>query len=215
MITSEQIASIRIDYTLKEFNESDLNSNPFEQFKTWMHEAISAEVNEPNAMTLATNNFSGKPAARIVLLKGINDDGFMFYTNYNSDKGKQMQSNPFAALVFFWPELQRQIRLEGHIKKVSEEESDSYFYSRPIESQIGAHASPQSEPIAGRHIIEDKLEELKNLFSEQPIIRPIHWGGYILIPDMFEFWQGRASRLHDRFKFFVEDAVWKSQRLAP
>jgi pyridoxamine 5'-phosphate oxidase len=215
MITSEQIAAIREDYTLKEFNEKDLIKNPFEQFKQWFHEAISAEVNEPNAMTLATTNFSGRPTARIVLLKGINEEGLMFYTNYNSDKGKQMQSNPYAALVFFWPELQRQVRVEGRIKKVSSEVSDEYFKSRPIDSQIGAHASPQSQPIEGRHIMTDKLEELKKLFSETPIIRPIHWGGYILEPDMFEFWQGRASRLHDRFKFSLIEGNWVTQRLAP
>ena len=215
MISSEQIASIRKDYTLKEFNEKDVLADPFEQFKLWMHEAIQAEVNEPNAMTLATTNFDGRPAARIVLLKGINEEGLVFFTNYDSDKGKQMRSNPYAALVFFWPELQRQIRVEGLIKKVSENESDDYFFSRPVESQIGAHASPQSQPIEGRHIIEEKLNELKTLFSETPIIRPKHWGGYVLVPSMFEFWQGRASRLHDRFKFFLDEKDWKSTRLAP
>ncbi|MFY8022432.1 MAG: pyridoxamine 5'-phosphate oxidase [Bacteroidia bacterium] len=215
MISSEQIASIRKDYTLKEFNEKDVLSDPFEQFKLWMHEAIQAEVNEPNAMTLATSNFDGRPAARIVLLKGINQEGLVFFTNYDSDKGKQMRSNPYAALVFFWPELQRQIRVEGSIKKVSENESDDYFFSRPIDSQIGAHASPQSQPIEGRHVIENKLEELKKLFSETPIIRPKHWGGYVLVPNMFEFWQGRASRLHDRFKFHLDENIWKSNRLAP
>ncbi|MCA0426851.1 MAG: pyridoxamine 5'-phosphate oxidase [Bacteroidetes bacterium] len=218
MISSKQLADIRQDYTLKTFSEEDVLENPLEQFKLWLHEAITAQVHEPNAMTLSTLRFDGRPTGRVVLLKGLNEEGLVFYTNYDSDKGKQLMSNPFASLVFFWPELQRQIRVEGHVKKVTEKESDEYFFSRPIESQIGAHASPQSQPLEGRHVIEERLKELQELFKEKPLIRPRHWGGYVLIPDQFEFWQGRASRLHDRFRWTLkpgEKSLWDCTRLAP
>ncbi len=216
MLSNEIIAAIRKDYTLKEFDETHILSNPMEQFKHWFKEAIDAEVNEPNAMSLATIKHDGKPSMRIVLLKGIQDNGFVFYTNYNSNKGKQMNENKQAALLFFWPELQRQVRIEGTVSKISEKESDAYFASRPTESQIGAHASPQSEPISGREVLEQNFEKFKILFESTPIVRPIHWGGYIIEPQSIEFWQGRASRLHDRFLFSKTNTLdWTHTRLAP
>jgi len=216
MLSNEAIAAIRKDYTLKEFDETHILPHPIEQFKHWFKEAIDAEVNEPNAMCLATIKHDGKPSSRIVLLKGIDEKGFVFYTNYDSNKGKQLQANAFASLLFFWPELQRQVRIEGEVKKISELESDAYFASRPIESQIGAHASPQSRPIPSRQILEENYDKFKALFESTPLIRPIHWGGYILEPQNIEFWQGRASRLHDRFLFSKTLTLdWTYTRLAP
>ena len=216
MISNETIAAIRKDYTLKQFDESHLIKNPFDQFRAWFKEAIDAEVNEPNAMTLATCKENGRPTARVVLLKGIEEHGFVFFTNYESHKGTEIAKNPYAALVFFWPELQRQIRIEGEIKKLDEAASDAYFFSRPIESQIGAHASPQSCTIESRQVIEDNYKRLLKRFETDPISRPANWGGYSLDPQSIEFWQGRASRLHDRFLFTkakIKD--WNVSRLAP
>jgi pyridoxamine 5'-phosphate oxidase len=216
MVSNKIIAGIRKDYTLKEFDEKHLILNPIEQFKSWFKEAMDAEVIEPNAFTLATTKFNGQPAARIVLLKAIEENGFVFFTNYDSQKGKQINSNPQGAMVFFWPELQRQVRIEGTIIKNSEKDSDDYFLSRPKESQIGAHASPQSEPIKDRKELEDLYVKMEELFKEQPLVRPRHWGGFILKPDLIEFWQGRASRLHDRFQFILnEEETWEWKRLAP
>jgi pyridoxamine 5'-phosphate oxidase len=216
MLSNEAIAAIRKDYTLKEFDDSNILANPMDQFKIWFKEAIDAAVNEPNAMSLATIKQDGTPSSRIVLLKGIQDTGFVFYTNYNSHKGKQLAGNKHAALLFFWPELQRQVRIEGTVSKIAESESDAYFASRPIESQIGAHASPQSEVIPGRHVLEENYEKFKLLFDRTPLIRPSHWGGFMVEPKSIEFWQGRASRLHDRFLYTKTQVLqWTHTRLAP
>lgn len=215
MNSGKKIADIRKDYTLKVFDESHLIADPMLQFETWFQEALDAEVNEPNAMTLATVGFDGKPCARIVLLKGLDEQGFVFYTNYDSNKGKQIQRNPYGALVFFWPELQRQVRVEGEISKTPEKDADAYFASRPLESQIGAHASLQSNPLKSRAELEEEFERLKELFTQQPLLRPRHWGGYRLTPTKIEFWQGRASRLHDRFEFTKHEDSWIATRLYP
>jgi pyridoxamine 5'-phosphate oxidase len=216
MMDNEAIAAIRKEYTLKEFNESHIITEPINQFKNWFKEAIDASVNEPNAMSLATIKQDGRPSSRIVLLKGIEDNGFVFYTNYDSNKGKQLGKNSHAALLFFWPELQRQVRIEGLVAKISAQESDAYFASRPIESQIGAHASPQSQPIENRKYLEENFDKFNLLFQSTPLIRPSHWGGYILNPQSIEFWQGRASRLHDRFLYTKTSTLdWTCTRLAP
>lgn len=215
MVHNKDIASLRKDYTLKTFDESHLLSDPLEQFKLWFKEALESEVMEPNAMTLATVQNDGKPSARVVLLKGIHNNGFLFYTNYNSNKGKEIQKNPYGALVFFWPELQRQVRIEGIMEKGNEQDADEYFNSRPLESRIGAYASNQSETIGSRKELDDKYESYKLLFEKEPLLRPPHWGGYVLMPKTFEFWQGRSSRLHDRFLFSMENQSWKIERLSP
>lgn len=209
------IASIRKDYTLKSFSESDLLKNPFDQFRVWFTEAIHAEVNEPNAMTLATVKADGSPTARIVLLKGLEDDCFVFFTNYSSNKGQQIGVNNKVALVFFWPELERQVRIEGIAEKLEDYKSDEYFKSRPVASQIGAHASPQSQEIENRQYLEDLVVKMGELFSEKPIIRPNFWGGFKVVAHSFEFWQGRSSRLHDRFIFRKSNNEWIAKRLAP
>jgi len=210
------IADMRTDYTLKSFDEKDLLANACEQFEIWFDEAIKAEVLEPNAMTLATISPSGFPAARIVLLKGIEANGLEFFTNYQSNKGNDIDSNNKVALVFFWPELQRQVRVVGTAQKMSDEKSDLYFNSRPLGSRIGAHASPQSKVIPNRVLLEESVKKMEALFSEEPLLRPIYWGGYIVNPISFEFWQGRGSRLHDRFIYTLQiDNNWKIERLAP
>jgi pyridoxamine 5'-phosphate oxidase len=210
------IADIRTDYTLKSFDEKDLLTNAFEQFEIWFDEAIKAEVLEPNAMTLATISPSGFPAARIVLLKGIEANGLEFFTNYQSNKGHDIDHNNKVALVFFWPELQRQVRVVGTAQKMSDEKSDLYFNSRPLGSRIGAHASPQSKVIPNRVLLEESVKKMEVLFSEEPLLRPVNWGGYVVNPISFEFWQGRSSRLHDRFIYTLQtDNNWKIERLAP
>ncbi len=210
------IADIRTDYTLKSFDEKDLLTNAFEQFEIWFDEAIKAEVLEPNAMTLATISPSGFPAARIVLLKGIEANGLEFFTNYQSNKGHDIDHNNKVALVFFWPELQRQVRIVGTAQKMSDKKSDLYFNSRPLGSRIGAHASPQSKVIPSRVLLEESVKKMDALFSEEPLLRPINWGGYVVNPISFEFWQGRSSRLHDRFLYTLQtDSNWKIERLAP
>lgn len=210
------IADIRTDYTLKSFDEKDIQVNAFEQFEIWFDEAIKAEVLEPNAMTLATINPSGFPAARIVLLKGIEANGLEFFTNYHSNKGNDLDNNNKVALVFFWPELQRQVRIVGTAQKMSDDKSDLYFNSRPLGSRIGAHASPQSKVIPSRVLLEESVKKMEALFSEEPLLRPVNWGGYVVNPISFEFWQGRSSRLHDRFLYTLQtDNTWKTERLAP
>jgi pyridoxamine 5'-phosphate oxidase len=214
-MNSKSLADIRKDYILRTFDEQDVNPDPFEQFKQWLHEAIQSEVNEPNAMTLATATTDGQPHARIVLLKGFDHDGAVFFTNYQSHKGLQLAQNPRVGLVFFWPELERQVRIEGSASKVDPEHSDRYFLSRPLGSQIGAHASPQSSVIVNRQHLEDRVKEFEELFAKQPLLRPEHWGGYVVKPERFEFWQGRSSRLHDRFLFTHQNNTWTCERLAP
>ena len=210
------IADIRKDYKLASLEEVDVAANPFDQFTRWWNEAVASQIDEVNAMTLATVNATGVPAARIVLLKGYNPDGFIFFTNYESDKGKNLAQNPHAAIVFFWKELERQIRIEGTVEKVSAEESDRYFNSRPASSRIGAWASPQSAVIENRLVIEQNVERYSSIFANDSIERPDHWGGYIVKPTSIEFWQGRSSRLHDRIRYVLENsASWKVERLAP
>ena len=209
------ISSIRKDYQLQSLSESDVKQAPIEQFGKWWDEAIASSIDEVNAMTLSTVTAEGKPSARIVLLKGFDERGFVFFTNYESNKGVQLTANPFASLVFFWKELERQVRIEGICEKVSEQESDDYFHSRPIGSQLGACASPQSRVIESRRVIENNLEKLQDQYREMEIPRPAHWGGYRVVPHSIEFWQGRSSRLHDRIKYTKENQSWKIVRLAP
>lgn len=213
---SKNIADIRKDYQLQTLQESAVSANPFEQFSRWWDEAIKSELDEVNAMTLATASAAGIPDARIVLLKSASEEGFVFFTNYNSHKGKEMEENPHACLVFFWKELERQIRISGKVKKTSASESDDYFNSRPEGSRIGAWASPQSQVIASRAVIEQNISKYEQQFDGGDIARPPHWGGYIVIPTVIEFWQGRPSRLHDRIRYSkLPDEGWKIERLAP
>lgn len=215
-IEKSTIQNLRQDYRSASLNEEDVNQNPYLQFEKWFSEALNAKVLEPNAMTLATADANGTPHARIVLLKEFTEEGFVFYTNYDSAKGKQIAENPFAALLFFWGDLERQVRIEGVVEKVSEEESIKYFQTRPKGSQLGALASPQSETIPNRKFLEDKLNLLMDEFGIKDIPKPEHWGGYRVIPNKIEFWQGRSNRLHDRLAYVQEkDQSWKFERLAP
>jgi pyridoxamine 5'-phosphate oxidase len=209
------LANIRKDYSLKSLEIQDVASDPLQQFRLWMEEAIQAEALEVNAMCLSTISKDGFPNSRIVLLKEL-DQGFVFFTNYESSKGKELAASPKASLTFFWPEIERQVRVVGTIGKISEKESDTYFFSRPISSQIGAWASPQSQEIPDRTVIENSQKRLEEEFKLNPIQRPAHWGGYRLIPHRIEFWQGRPSRLHDRISYELEGGTnWKKVRLAP
>ena len=210
------IADIRKDYKLQTLSEHQVTANPIAQFRVWWDEAIGAQIEEVNAMTLATASCDGVPSARIVLLKDLSDKGFTFYTNYNSFKGMQMAENPRACLVFFWKELERQVRVTGIIEKVSAAESDAYFAIRPEKSRIGAWASPQSQVIENREWLENKNEEYRVRLTDQPIERPPHWGGYLVKPVSLEFWQGRRSRLHDRIQYTLqENGSWQIERLGP
>jgi pyridoxamine 5'-phosphate oxidase len=209
------IADIRQDYKMNALAETDLTANPIDQFTKWWNDAVASKIEEVNAMTLATVNKAGKPSARIVLLKGMSEDGFEFFTNYESHKAIDMAENNQVALVFFWKELERQIRIEGTVKKISSEKSDIYFNSRPEGTRIGAWASPQSKIISEREILEEYVEETKKKFENKKIERPNFWGGYIVKPSLIEFWQGRSSRLHDRIEYFIENEEWNIRRLAP
>lgn len=212
---SDFIADIRRDYDTEGLHESDLTEDPFEQFGNWFAEAAKAEGSDVNIMTLATATPEGKPSARIVLLKGV-DEGFVFYTNYNSHKGNELTENPHAALVFWWASLARQVRIEGRVEKVSAEESDAYFRTRPRGSQIGAVASPQSTVIESRTILEDRVRRVDAQYAESDTIpRPESWGGFRLRPTLIEFWQGRTSRLHDRLQYRKEGKTWIVERLGP
>jgi pyridoxamine 5'-phosphate oxidase len=209
------IAGIRKDYILHSLSENDVESNPMNQFTKWWLEAMDSKIDEVNAMTLATATADGKPSARIVLLKGIEKGGFEFYTNYESQKGQEMAENENVALVIFWKELERQIRIEGTVAKLSATDSDNYFLSRPMESQLGAWSSPQSSVIANRNILEENLQQTIKKFEQIDMVRPPFWGGYIVSPNLIEFWQGRASRLHDRIEYKLENSNWVINRLAP
>jgi len=209
------ISSIRKDYQLKSLSEHEVAKDPFDQFALWWDEAVKSEIDEVNAMTIATVNEDNHPSARVVLLKDFDTRGFVFYTNYESAKGMQIEKNPFACIVFFWKELERQVRIEGACVKVDAIESDVYFNSRPLGSRIGAWASPQSKVIYDRNVITKKVAELEEKFTSGDVPRPAHWGGYRVVPTSIEFWQGRSSRLHDRIKYLREGATWKIVRLAP
>lgn len=214
-VTNEFLQNLRQDYISATLDESDVDNNPITQFKKWFDNAVEAQVYEPNVMTLATADKAGKPDARIVLLKGVDEDGFRFFTNYLSAKGKELKRNPYAALVFFWPDLERQVRIEGTVEKLDKETSEEYFVTRPVASQIGAVASPQSQIIPNRAFLEEKFEDLKNKSDGKTISKPAHWGGYIVKPTRIEFWQGRRSRLHDRINFELVKGSWVKNRLAP
>jgi len=214
-LTRENIQNLRQDYRSAQLSEADVNTDPIQQFKIWFGEAIAAQLYEPNVMTLATADRDGNPSARIVLLKDFDENGFVFYTNYESKKGRELAENPTAALVFFWPELERQVRIEGLVRKVDDETSAAYFHSRPVGSQIGATASPQSQVISDRSLLEEKVAELSAAYEGKEIPRPLHWGGYVVIPDFMEFWQGRSSRLHDRIAYDLVEGSWIINRLAP
>ena len=215
-MNQQELQNLRQDYTAATLSENDTKGDPINQFEQWFNEALAAKLHEPNAMTLATATTNGKPSARIVLLKGFNQNGFIFYTNYLSRKGKEITKNPQGAITFFWGELERQVRIEGTIEKLSKEDSERYFHSRPKGSQIGAVASPQSQEIEGREGLEKKWSELEAEYEGKEVPKPSFWGGYILNPQLVEFWQGRSSRLHDRILYKkVDKKSWKKVRLAP
>lgn len=211
------IADLREDYRKADLEIKDVTSNPLEQFQIWFQQALQAELKEPNAMTLATATADAKPSARIVLLKGVDEQGFLFYTNYNSRKGQELDANPQAALVFAWLELEKQVRIEGTVERITPEASTAYFQRRPKGSQIGAWASPQSEVIPDRRILEENVQALQAKYTQsEQLPRPEHWGGYRLRPTVIEFWQGRSSRLHDRIRYSLQtDGSWHIERLAP
>ncbi len=214
LLNNRSIADLRTDYSRAALEEVSAHASPFAQFNQWFQEALKAQIPEPNAMTLATIGLDGRPKARVVLVKGLSEQGFSFFTNYESNKGQELAANPQAALQFHWVALERQVRIEGRVEKLSAAESDAYYQSRPANSRLGAWASPQSQVIASRSVIEQREAEFRARFGEQ-VPRPPHWGGYRLIPDCFEFWQGRPSRLHDRLRYQLEENQWRIERLAP
>lgn len=210
------IADLRKEYSAQSLLETDIEPNPIDQFQKWWADAINSQIDEVNAMTLATASSDGMPSARIMLLKGFDKNGFVFFTNYKSYKSMHLEENPKACLVFFWRELERQVRITGLVKRVSDKESDEYFYSRPAGSQVGAWASNQSQIIESRQWLEEKYMNLTEEFRQKELKRPSHWGGYLVTPVIIEFWQGRPSRLHDRIQYTLEeDGSWKIERLSP
>ena len=211
---SSSIADLRKSYERAELSEDASHADPLLQFDQWLREAIAAQVPEPNAMTVATVGSDLRPSTRVVLIKGYDARGIVWYTNYDSRKGRQLAGNPYAALQFHWVELERVVRIEGVVEKVSEAESDAYFHSRPLDSRIGAWASPQSQVIASRGVLVANAAKYGAQFLLKPP-RPPHWGGFRLRPDQWEFWQGRKSRLHDRLRYRLEDGTWERERLAP
>ncbi len=208
------IADLRKSYDKAELSEDASAADPLKQFERWLNEAIQSEVPEPNAMTVATVASNMRPSTRVVLIKGYDERGIVWYTNYDSRKGKELAGNPFAALQFHWVELERVVRIEGRMEKISDAESDAYFHSRPLDSRIGAWASPQSEVIGGRGVLVTNAAKYAAQFMLNPP-RPPHWGGYRLVPDEWQFWQGRKSRLHDRLRYRLNEGNWLRERLAP
>lgn len=214
-IVNNKITSLRREWSSRKLDESNVNKNPVGQFSEWMQEAIDAELLDPNAMTLATADKNGVPSARIVLLKSIDKKGLIFFTNYESSKGKDLLENPKASVVFFWKELERQVRVAGTVEKISKKESEKYFKSRPYESQISAWASNQSSEVRSRNVLEEKFAQFKKKYPEKKVPLPDFWGGFRIIPERFEFWQGRPNRLHDRITYLKEKDKWEIVRLAP
>ena len=209
------LAAIRKDYALSSLTERDVDADPIRQFERWFADALSAQVLEPNAMTLATATRDGSPSARIVLLKGVDAHGFTFFTDYRSRKGAELTENPLAALTFLWKEIERQVRIAGAVSRVSSAESEAYFRSRPPGSRLGAWASHQSAVIASREALEERLRDVTRQFPTDDIPLPPHWGGFRVVPDEVEFWQGRPSRLHDRLRYHREPSGWRIERLSP
>ncbi|MDQ0105584.1 pyridoxamine 5'-phosphate oxidase [Chitinophaga terrae (ex Kim and Jung 2007)] len=213
---NQQIAALRKDYIQASLNEEDVAPSPFSQFDKWWKDAEKSEIDEMNAMTLTTSTVDGRPSARIVLLKSYDEEGFMFFTNYESRKGQELAENPHVCLLFFWKELERQVRIEGTVSKASAVESDQYYNSRPLGNRIGAIASPQSKVIPDRRFLEQQVERVTNEFKDKEPVRPEYWGGYIVRPTLIEFWQGRSSRLHDRIVYTITpEGNWTIARLAP
>jgi pyridoxamine 5'-phosphate oxidase len=209
-------ADLRREYASHSLLETEVAKDPIKQFEQWWQQAVQSEIVEANAMTLATASTDGMPSARVVLLKGFDSSGFVFFTNYNSYKSMQLHENPKACLVFYWKEVERQVRITGLVEKISDEENDAYFNSRPVGSRIGAHASPQSQVIESREWLDENYNHLTSILDANNIKRPVHWGGYRVKPVIIEFWQGRPSRLHDRLQYSLEDSgLWKIERLAP
>jgi len=209
-----ELADLRRDFSSAGLSESDVSPDPFEQFKNWMDAALASDILDANAMTLSTVGEDNRPSARVVLLKHFSDDGFSFYTNYESKKGRDLENNPFTVLHFFWPQLDRQIAVYGKVEKTSREDSEKYFTSRPVESRLSAWASNQSRPVASREELEKRVEALREKYGDDVPLPPF-WGGFRLTPDKFEFWQGRQNRLHDRIVYSLESGLWNISRLAP
>jgi pyridoxamine 5'-phosphate oxidase len=206
---------LRREYTRAGLHESDLDPDPIVQFGEWFEKVIGADLHEPNAMILATATREGRPSARTILLKGYDERGFVFYTNYEGRKARELQENPLCALLFYWGELERQVRIEGRARRISDEESDTYFLSRPRGSRLGAWASEQSRPVEGRSVLEERVRELESEYEGREIPRPPFWGGYRVEPEVIEFWQGRENRLHDRLVYRRDGGGWKIERLQP
>ncbi|GGI90849.1 pyridoxamine 5'-phosphate oxidase [Halopseudomonas pertucinogena] len=209
------IADMRRNYTRDGLVESQAPEDPYTLFGLWFSQAVEVESTEPNAMMLATVDGEGQPHLRTLLLKGFDDRGFVFYTNYQSAKGRQLLAHPVAAMTFWWPDLERQVRIEGRVEQVTDQESDQYYQSRPLGSRLGAWTSPQSQVISGREELEQRLAEVERRYADAEPPRPPHWGGFRLVPQMIEFWQGRPSRLHDRLRYCREEDAWRRERLAP